>query len=182
MNILTLLINIGIRTIYCTCILIAVAKCLQQCNYLNVCLLGQCNSMDFDTQMTVKACFFMVRTSLVALNLLNISTGVEKMKIATRQYARRQIYWIKNRLLRSKYYSANCHLVFFFYMYLSPKIGLWFRISWIQVNKMLCPMAYLETVNCCPLVHVEGKALDKGHQFYQVSSPEYGVLPCINHQ
>ena len=121
MNLLTLLINIGIRTIYCTCILIAVAKCLQQCNYLNVCLLGQCNSMDFDTQMTVKACFFMVRTSLVALNLLNISTGVEKMKIATRQYARRQIYWIKNRLLRSKYYLANCHLVFFFTCICPPR-------------------------------------------------------------
>lgn len=28
--------------------------------------------------------------------------GVENMKIATRQYARRQIYWIKNRLLRNK--------------------------------------------------------------------------------
>ncbi|XP_022318421.2 tRNA dimethylallyltransferase-like isoform X1 [Crassostrea virginica] len=28
--------------------------------------------------------------------------GVEKMKIATRQYARRQIYWIKNRLLRNR--------------------------------------------------------------------------------
>ncbi|XP_048760092.2 tRNA dimethylallyltransferase-like isoform X2 [Ostrea edulis] len=28
--------------------------------------------------------------------------GVENMKIATRQYSRRQIYWIKNRLLRNK--------------------------------------------------------------------------------
>ena len=35
-------------------------------------------------------------------------------------------------------------------------------------------MAYLETVNWCPLV--EGKALEKGHQFYQVSSP--GDICC----
>ena len=37
--------------------------------------------------------------------------GIERMKVATRQYATRQVKWIKNRLLPMVISSENAHIV-----------------------------------------------------------------------